>query len=241
MGGHDGRGLVKARILKHTQIGRNRVSPFDIRGIDEFAPKVLTSLMPADEPEYDAEAEEEVIDPETLRAQVLAEARAEAERKVHEAYQEGLRRGMEAGREAFDASLADCVAALREATEAIEAHRLAFIDAVEPQVIALTRQLAERVARQCWTQHPARIQESVREALAQLADAQQLTVRLHPDDVAALREHQVRLLEEYPGVHLSLLGDESITRGGCVIASAVMQVDARLETILARVLEAMDA
>jgi flagellar biosynthesis/type III secretory pathway protein FliH len=241
MGGSDGRGLTKARILKQAQPGRSRVSPFDIRGIDEFAPKVIPTLLPEEEPAFDAEAEEEAIDPETLRAQVLAEARAEAERKVHEAYQEGLRRGMEAGQEAFEASLAQCVQALHEAAEAIAAHRLSFIDSVEPQVISLTRQLTERIARHAWAQNPERIQESVREALGQLADAQQLTVRLHPDDMAALREHQVQLLEEFPGVaSLSLLADDTITPGGCVIASAQMQADARLETILARVLEALD-
>lgn len=241
MSGHHGRGLVKAKILKQAQPSRSRIERFDIRGVDEFAPKEIVTLLP-DEPELVEEPEAEVVDPEVLRAQVLAEARAEAEAKVHEAYQEGLRRGTEAGLAAFEASLAQCTQALHEAAEAIAAHRMAFIDALEPQVVALTRLVAERVARHAWTNNPDRIHQSVREALAQLADAQQVAVRLHPEDLAALREHKVQLLDEFPGVEaMSLQADESITPGGCVIATAQMQADARLETILARVLEALDA
>lgn len=234
-----GHGVATARVLRGPGPGARRVERFDIRGIAEFgaAAGAATGL---DGGAWD-DPEALPLDPDALRAQVIDAAREEAERQALEAYEAGFQRGMAAGREAFEESLAECAAALRAAVEAVAAERAAFLDSVEPEVMALVRLAAERAIRDAWTGDAERLARSVREALAVIADRQRITVRLNPADLDALRAHEVRLLEEFPGVEeLSLHADAAIAPGGCVAVSEQMQADVRLETILARMLEALD-
>jgi flagellar biosynthesis/type III secretory pathway protein FliH len=236
-----GHGVAMARVLHAAKATSRGVERFDIRGIAEFEDGTPNALGgPQTDAAWD-DAGGAPPDPEALRAQVLAEARDEAERKVQEAYEEGYRRGMEAGREAFEESIAQCAEALQNAAQAIAGERAAFLDSVEPEVMSLVRIAVERALRDAWTDDSGRLAQSVREALAVIVDRQRLTVRLHPDDLDALRAHEVTLLEEFPGVEeLSLHADAAITPGGCVVESGLMQADVRLETILARMLEALD-
>lgn len=219
------------RIFKHNANDLDReVTPFE-RSVLE---------TPAEEVPAAGEAAE-YLDPETLRASVisdaLAEARREAEHKVNEAYEQGLARGIAAGEERFRESLAECEQALRGTAEAMRAAYQEFLDSLEPEVFELVRLVAERVLDRELRQDTQAIHATLRRALACIADRAHLTVRLHPDDLTAVREHKVTLLEEFEAVkHLDLAPDPDLSPGSCVVDSERMHVDARLETLLENVL-----
>ncbi len=186
-----------------------------------------------------AEAMEE-LDPVALRNAVLAEAREEAEQKIREAYQEAYQRGLQQAQEQFDASIAQAAEALNAAAEAITRARQAFLDSLEPQVVALATIIAERVLQREVRTDPELIHAVARRALAKIADRQAVTARVNPADMEALRLHKIALLEDFEGVEeLTIEADESVNPGGCVIESRLMQADARLETLLSTVLESL--
>jgi flagellar assembly protein FliH len=122
----------------------------------------------------------------------------------------------------------------------MRAARDAFLESLEPQVVELVTLIAERILRrECATDRDL-ILRTVRRALEVISDRQRLTVRLNPDDAAALRAHEIRLLEEFPGLQPLLIEpDAAITPGGCTVESATAHVDARLETLLAGVIDAL--
>ena len=60
-----------------------------------------------------------------------------------------------------------------------------------------------------------------------------LEVRVHPDDLALLREHAVA--EE----HWQLLPDPALARGDCLLESERSRLDARVDTRLAAVVDAV--
>ncbi len=227
-----------AKLIKVFEPSTQEISDFDLDGLEEFPAEARVTLDLGKT--LEEEEEEEEFDPEALRAEVLAEAREEAARKVKEAYAEGLGRGEAEGRKAFDQSIARSAQALESAAAEMSEARQRFIDALEPQVAELSKLIALRVLAREVRCDPDLITATVRRALAALADRQQLLVRVNPADLDALREHEVKLLEEFTGIEtLSVVPDEAIEAGGCIVVSETMQADARIENLLSSVLEAL--
>lgn len=182
------------------------------------------------------------LEPDTLRgslvAQALADVRTEAEQKVREAYNEGLRRGIEAGREEFERKVAGAAEALSVAVDQIALAHERYLESLEPQVMRLVRGIVERVIDREVRLDPELVLASVRRALACLTDHAKITVRVHPADLEALRNQRAALLDEFEGaVTFTMVGDDSISPGGCLIDSDTSHVDARLEEILNSVLD----
>lgn len=179
---------------------------------------------------------EPLPDPE----EILAAARAEAEEKVREAYAEGLRRGEQRGLEAFQAEAGDAIAVVERAAEAVREHRERFIQSLEPQVVGLVRAMAERVVRREWRQDETVVLRMVSQSLGAIADAQRITIRVHPGDAAAVREHRGELFEGLAAMpSVSIAPDESIERGGCVVETESVVIDGTLQSQLDKILEAL--
>ncbi|MEY6431909.1 flagellar assembly protein FliH [Thioalkalicoccus limnaeus] len=144
--------------------------------------------------------------------------------------EEGLRQGREQG--------------LREGREAVEAHArclqslaaslarpLQQVEArVEEELVALVIGLVRQLVRREIKTDPGIIVAALREALGVLpASAQDVVVKVHPDDAALLRETYA----EETGPGWRLLETPAITRGGCVVVTSASEVDARVEERLA--------
>ncbi len=196
--------------------------------LDLFAPGESEDLLP----------EEEELDPEVLRQSVLEVAREEAEALVQEAYAEGLRRGSEAGLQQFMDSVGCAAQALEAAGAAIAEARTNFLDSLEPQVLELVKLVARRVIQRELRTQDDLILATVRRALGTLSDRQRILVRLNPKDLETVRQHEIMLLEEFTGVEqLDVEADPGISEGGCEVHSDTMEVNARIETLLASVLD----
>lgn len=182
------------------------------------------------------------MDPETLHgkllAETLADARNEAEMKVREAYDEGLRRGLEAGREDFERSVGGAAEALTGAVALIADAHERFLESLEPQVMRLVRGIVERVIGREVRTDTDLVLGSIRRALACLTDRAQITIRVNPMDLAALRNQKAAILDDFDGVvNFTMTGDDGIPAGGCAIDSDTCHVDARIEEILNRVFD----
>ena len=231
-----------ARILKFVHAETAEVARFDRESLEEFPEEELLApdFLPATAEEEELAEEESLLDPELLREEIMAAAREEAAQKVQEAYQEGLARGMQAGQERFEASLAHCAEALEAAATAIQASHDQFPESLEPQVLALVKLMVNRVVDAELKSNPDLLQLMARRALARLAGQFSVTLLVHPDDVEALKLHEVSLLDSVTGVDtLHIQASDTISPGGCIAQSSEMEVDARLETLLNQVLDAL--
>ncbi len=94
-------------------------------------------------------------------------------------------------------------------------------------VLELACELARQVLRHELSVNPNVLQPVVREALGLLgAEIKSAVVRLHPLDLEVLEEPT---RAEFAGLALTLLPDATLSRGGCVVASAGSVVDGTLE------------
>jgi flagellar assembly protein FliH len=99
-------------------------------------------------------------------------------------------------------------------------------------VLELACELARQVLRHELSTNTNALQPVIREALGVLAvDSKAALVRMNPQDLGVLDDV---LRQEFAGLALTLLGDASITRGGCLVESAGTVVDGTLEKRWAR-------
>ena len=84
------------------------------------------------------------------------------------------------------------------------------------------------------------VQSVVREAVGELTDAGRITVHLHPEDLQLLQQANAPVLvEEIGGDRMQFESAPSVTRGGCVIRTRFGSMDARRETKLEQLRQAV--
>lgn len=84
------------------------------------------------------------------------------------------------------------------------------------------------------------VEAVVREALKQVQDMSDISIQLHPDDLALLRKHQSPLLEGLPETGpLRFVASTEVTRGGCIVQTRFGLVDAQRETKLEQLRKAV--
>jgi flagellar assembly protein FliH len=85
------------------------------------------------------------------------------------------------------------------------------------------------------------VEAVVREALKQVQDTAEVSVRLHPEDLALLRKHKSPLLEGLPETGpLQFVASEEVARGGCIVQTRFGLVDALRETKLEQLRKAVN-
>jgi flagellar assembly protein FliH len=78
---------------------------------------------------------------------------------------------------------------------------------------------------------PEMVEAVVREALSQVEDTAEITIQLHPDDLALLRKQDSALLNGVPGLGpLRFAISPDVSRGGCLVQTRFGLIDATRET-----------
>ncbi|MCS7091243.1 MAG: FliH/SctL family protein [Verrucomicrobiota bacterium] len=84
------------------------------------------------------------------------------------------------------------------------------------------------------------VERVVREALRQAEETAEVVIRLHPEDLALLRQHGSHLLQAPPETgSVRFVASSEISRGGCVIQTRFGIIDARRETKLGQLQQAL--
>ncbi len=86
------------------------------------------------------------------------------------------------------------------------------------------------------------VEANVRSALDEAKDATQFTIHLHPDDLELLKRQTSDLLDESAtGRPMRFVPDPEVGRGGCLVRTEFGSIDARRETRLARLRQALQS
>jgi flagellar assembly protein FliH len=76
----------------------------------------------------------------------------------------------------------------------------------------------------------AMIEAAIREALAQVEQATEFSIYLHPEDLALLQKLNSPLLVPEGGDQMHFHASSEVTRGGCLVQTRFGVIDARRET-----------
>ena len=172
----------------------------------------------------------------------LAAAQAEADAIRATARAAGHADGLSAGLEEGRAQLAAALSALEAAHADVVALRAATAEAVERDAVELAVRLAEKVVAGTLDAEPERVLDVVRGALRRMSERRRVTVLVHPDDLELVRSATDGFAAELGGIeHCDVQAERRLARGGAVVRTDEGQVDASVETQLARARELVAA
>lgn len=215
------------------------VATFSFRDLDGYAKRMLTQ----------ARAQADLI---------VASAQTHAADKIAAAHQAALERGRSEGRAAGHAEivaearekvfaeyreqLGQLTAALDAALQSFEQEKWRLLAASEHGVIQLALAIARRVCKVLPEQGADAAIENVRHVLDTVGHTGDPEVRLNPADIEAVREWAAGFAASLDGrMHLKLVADAAVDRGGCRLVGQHVRVDATLATQLDRIAEALCA
>lgn len=173
----------------------------------------------------------------TVTDRVTAEIRQQAEQAAAATIEQRIEaRAAELADLRFQQELQTVLPALHQAAEALRSARDQWIQRWESTAVRLGVAIAERLLHTRIAANPQLSTEMVTSALQFAVGATELTVRLSPADYEHLgprREEVIRSLTSCAQVRIEI--DPAIQPGGCLLESRMGEIDARLETMLARI------
>lgn len=152
-----------------------------------------------------------------------------------EAYAAGLTEGRSTGKaEGLAAAQTEIdarVQLLDAALKAVSAPLESLEETLEQQILQMVTQLVGRLFRRQLALDPDSVVGLIRESVGLLpASASAVTVSVHPEDAARLRELKIAGDGERQRWHV--IEDPALLRGGCRVASEASEVDARVQSRL---------
>ncbi len=169
---------------------------------------------------------------------MLAAVRAEAEQIRAQARAAGEAEGRAAALAAVRAEAEGSLRALASAAESAVAFQDQVIESLERDATELALALCEQILAGVVAVQPERVLDVTRHALRHLAERRHVTVVVNPADLELVSECAEALRTELGGIeHLSVQSDRRIGPGGAVARTEAGEIDAALETQLARARE----
>lgn len=114
------------------------------------------------------------------------------------------------------------------------------VQEAESSLIALALEAAQKIVAGLPV-NAEMVETVVRDALRQVEDTAEMVIQLHPDDLALLRKHNSAVLNGLPETGpLRFAGTTEVSRGGCIVQTRFGLVDARRETKLEQLRQALN-
>ena len=179
-------------------------------------------------------------DAELIREQTLTEAREtgrdEAFRNAEAAI---ARQADQRAEQQITVQLSTALPALRAAAESLQAERDRWLLRWEQTAVRLGVAIAEKLIQRQLATRPEIATDMISDALRLAAGQPQLTVYLHPDDLAVHGGDRAPQITQSltACADTTLVPDSDTTKGGCRIETRHGEIDARVETMLHRIAE----
>ena len=154
-----------------------------------------------------------------------------------QAFEEGFAAGVAHAQSQLDGP----ASALAAAADQLQAVRTDAAASVEADAVDLALRIAEQAVGAAITADPELVVEAVRGALRRLVERDRVLILVNPDDLELVRDHVARLVGELGGIeHCEVQAERRVRPGGAIVRTSEGEVDATLETKLARAREVLE-
>lgn len=207
------------RVIRHARFSDVAIPVGRLAGLVED--------VEADTPTGEGDAQEgevaPLFDPEA--------AAAEREAEMGDAFDRGLRTGREEGRRTAEEELRSSVNRMTRLAEQLVAEREAVLRESHDLIVHLSCAIAQRIVEVSAVVNTSGVIDVITKTVAQASDKSSLTIKVHPDDLDAVRTFCPESLTKCGGVGKVIFeGDAAISRGGCIIDTDSGIVDGRIES-----------
>jgi flagellar assembly protein FliH len=154
-----------------------------------------------------------------------------------QAFEEGFAAGVAQAQSQLDGP----ASALAAAADQLQALRTDAAASVEADAVDLALRIAEQAVGAAIAADPEIVVEAVRGALRRLVERDRVLILVNPDDLELVRDHVARLVSELGGIeHCEVQAERRVRPGGAIVRTTEGEVDATLETKLARAREVLE-
>jgi flagellar assembly protein FliH len=154
-----------------------------------------------------------------------------------QAFEEGFAAGVAQAQSQLDGP----ASALAAAADQLQALRADAATSVEADAVDLALRIAEQAVGAAIAADPELVVEAVRGALRRLVERDRVLILVNPDDLELVRDHASRLVGELGGIeHCEVQAERRVRPGGAIVRTSEGEVDATLETKLARAREVLE-
>ncbi|MEW9667634.1 FliH/SctL family protein [Ammoniphilus sp. 3BR4] len=172
------------------------------------------------------------------------ERRQEDEALQREAVDDGYRQGFQQGHaQGYESAWEEQQAAIDKTRKILEEAQTAkerWIQESEPVIMEIALAVAKKVIMEELSLYPEKMLSMVQEALKKVQEVDKITICVGPENYMFLEGQYSQLKNMLSGqADLLILPDHSIEGGGCLIRSAFGSVDARVDTQLGEISEAL--
>lgn len=169
------------------------------------------------------------IDDRNLISRAREEADAIREAAAKEGYQDGMNRA-QADIEELRLSLGEFLGA-----------KQAVFDQIAPEILSISVEIAKKIIKKELSQAPEVILDSVTSILKSLSkEESKIMLRVNPSQVSMLKNEVPEAASNFGlEAKITVIPDESIMEGGCIVTTTNGVVDATIETQLAIISEAL--
>ncbi len=176
-------------------------------------------------------------DAERIRAKAQAEGHAEGYRHgLSQAEHEIQQKATQIAEQLIEARLQPVLPAMSALLNQIATEHARRQAEVEAEVINLALAIAEKIIRVELTIRPERIREIISHALRLVIGKPNFSVVMNAADLAVLGDRLDAIVRDANhGVAVSVTASDSVSSGGCVVATEHGRIDAQIETMLARI------
>jgi flagellar biosynthesis/type III secretory pathway protein FliH len=192
--------------------------------------------------------------PETFRAEELGMgkeelvdfAKGEAEQIVRKAMEEAANirehakeSGLDEARRIAEETASDKVKEALETLNQAVIERKKIIKDAEGEVLRLALKVAEQIIKSEVSLHRDVSLNIVSDAISRVSDREQVIIKVNREDLENIKKYKDRISSVVDGIKsLSIVEDNAVEPGGCVIETNLGYVDARISTKLAAIEEA---
>ena len=135
-----------------------------------------------------------------------------------------------------DRLLATTLPAMKSAAEKLVIERDRWLTEWEATAVRLAAAIAERLIKRRLELNPDLAREMIRSALQLAVGTPQIRLRLNPEDASLLGEHAAEVVRALAACgDAQIVPDHGLSRGSCVVQTQHGTIDARLETLLQRI------
>lgn len=158
---------------------------------------------------------------------IIRTAQAEARALLDTAYTDGYDAGVRAAAAAGDGLLKTLEQAIADESE----ERANLVRSIEEQALMLCVDTAEKVIRHEVRTDMGIVARVLKLCLRRVRDRDEVTVRVSPKEVDAIRAMRDELLGSAEGLRgVNIVDDRRVSAGGCIVESPSGDFDARIET-----------
>ena len=155
------------------------------------------------------------------------------------AYERGVEDGRASASNELGRGFKRSLATLSNAADALLEARGECVGEMEEAALVLAIAVARQVIQREVTSDPKVIRDIVRRAISHVEWDSSIEVRLHPEDIATVKEQIGQLESATMPDSIEWIPDVSVGRGGCAVSTPSRLVDGSLDTVLQDMYEAL--